>query len=540
MTRSPPERADGRLPAWAGLALLLVIVVAVDLWLNPHRELLTWDDGWAYARSVRSLLATGRYTLDQWSAANMPVQIYLAAGAASLFGFSLTLLRLTTMALTVVLLASFRRLLRDRGAREDEALVLGLGLLASPVLLMLSFTFMSDVQFLAWLILALALYDRGLARRSIGLILAGSAAAACAVGTRQFGIAILAGWGCVWLLASRSERPRLALVLAALAAPAALAVWQMWVGSGQANFTQTYRLAEQRIFLSQPVRALIKEALWRSAIWAQYLALYLAPVQPLVIGACLRRARTADRSILLRAVLLTGLVMAAVAIGLRLNAHLTVRPPPVAGPAWPALGIIWMLPSQSWATVSVQKLLDMVGFLGIAPIAFLFLSGERLLPQRRPAPATVLTGGTGAALLAILMVYVQLNDTYFVTLVPFALLALQPALRAAPPARAWWGLAALLSLAILFTVTDLTRRSYDQQQISWDAADREAAAGKPYKRVAGPKHWAEYHGAFDDWIAAGAPGLQPPRRMLKVGEDPFHDPFYHWLQWRSYEALQRR
>ena len=39
-------------------------------------------------------------------------------------------------------------------------MTLSLALLASPVLLMFSFTFMSDVQFLAWLILALTLSVR--------------------------------------------------------------------------------------------------------------------------------------------------------------------------------------------------------------------------------------------------------------------------------------------------------------------------------------------------------------------------------------------
>jgi hypothetical protein len=75
--------AGGRLgPGLLVIAALLARVAIVDPW----REFMSEDDGWAYARSVEHLLATGRYRLDAWSAANMPVQIYLAAALARVSG----------------------------------------------------------------------------------------------------------------------------------------------------------------------------------------------------------------------------------------------------------------------------------------------------------------------------------------------------------------------------------------------------------------------------------------------------------------------
>ena len=95
------------------------------------------------------------------------------------------LLRLDTIALLVVLVLCFRHLAQASGSPPPQAVVLSLALLASPVLLMLSFTFMSDVQFLAWLILALTLYQRGLRLGRATPIIGGSIAAACAIGTRR-------------------------------------------------------------------------------------------------------------------------------------------------------------------------------------------------------------------------------------------------------------------------------------------------------------------------------------------------------------------
>src|SRR5258707_5239083 len=113
---SPPttlfSRGDWRrkvgAPGLVAAGLLLAMIV-----INPFREMLSEDDGWAYARSVQHLLATGKNQLDTWSAANMPVQIYLAAALSAVFGYSLTLLRFTTLALLVAGVASFYALLRE-------------------------------------------------------------------------------------------------------------------------------------------------------------------------------------------------------------------------------------------------------------------------------------------------------------------------------------------------------------------------------------------------------------------------------------------
>jgi Dolichyl-phosphate-mannose-protein mannosyltransferase len=145
----------------AGLLLAMIVI-------NPFREMVSDDDGWAYARSVQHLVTTGKYQLDPWSAANMPVQIYLAAGLSKLAGYSLRLLRFTTLALLVVGLGSLYALLREISSTRNVASVLTLGLLASPLVLMLTFSFMSDIQFLGWLLLSLWLYVRAMRNKSAG------------------------------------------------------------------------------------------------------------------------------------------------------------------------------------------------------------------------------------------------------------------------------------------------------------------------------------------------------------------------------------
>src|SRR4051812_28935270 len=88
-----PPGAFWRRTPWIAVLLLAPAIVACVLIVDPLREFLSQDDGWAYSRMVEHLLKTGEYRLDAWSAADMPVQVYLAAGLAKLFGYSLSLLR---------------------------------------------------------------------------------------------------------------------------------------------------------------------------------------------------------------------------------------------------------------------------------------------------------------------------------------------------------------------------------------------------------------------------------------------------------------
>ena len=53
-----------RLPG-GGAAFLLLVLAAVTVLLDPRRELLTWDDGWAYARRYDSE-AERRAALPGW------------------------------------------------------------------------------------------------------------------------------------------------------------------------------------------------------------------------------------------------------------------------------------------------------------------------------------------------------------------------------------------------------------------------------------------------------------------------------------------
>src|SRR5207248_2245477 len=77
---------------------------------------------------------------------------------------------------------------------------------AGLLVLMLTFSFMSVIQFLGWLLLSLCLYVRGMRNKSARDMFLGSLVSACAIGTRQFGIVIIVGVVFSWLVSMRESR----------------------------------------------------------------------------------------------------------------------------------------------------------------------------------------------------------------------------------------------------------------------------------------------------------------------------------------------
>jgi len=171
----------------AGLLLLLLFFFLVVAFVNPLRQVMIQDD-WSYALTVRHLLTTGEYKLHDWAAANMPVQIYWAALLTRVFGYTFPVLHCSTLVLLLIGLIALYWLLRNSGVSDAESTLLTLAVLSSPALLLLSFTFQTDVQFLGWQILALLFYTRGLTRQSHLLMALGSITASAAIGTWQFGV----------------------------------------------------------------------------------------------------------------------------------------------------------------------------------------------------------------------------------------------------------------------------------------------------------------------------------------------------------------
>ena len=516
-------------PAWRKRAAPFFLVAATFLLataiINPFREMLWQDDSWSYARMVQHLLSTGQYHLDDWAAANMPTQIYLAAGLSKIFGYSLILLRCTTVALLAVALTSLYLLLRELGHSRQISAGMALVLLASPLVLLLGFSFQSDVQFLGWFLLALWLYVRGFRRGSTWNIFFASLAAGCAIGTRQFGIAIVVGLVAKWVVSASPSRLPLRQLGIAIAAPLVAATAQLIVGFRDPNITQIHRLAETHEMLTLPAYVLVKEFLWRCCAILQYVGIPLLPLLPALLAApsFFWKHRVGRVPVWV----LTLCVAAAIVWAVSFPSVLTARARTRHG-LWDSLVLHWELFYYLNRYPRITRLLDTAGIIGGTMIAAMLFSHLRSMRRLRSLPPElVFLVATFLGLLMLHLVYKQLNDTYTTAFVPFALLLVASHLRRVRTSAALLRLSCGLALASMLLMSVRMDADYAQQTASWTAAESLTRAGVDPMNVHTVYPWIQYHGAFSQWVAAGAPGYDLHHRERYL--DPLHDPAVHWI-----------
>ncbi len=139
-----------RIPAF----LCALAVLLCDLISHPYVNIGVSDDG-PYILMAQKLAATGHVLYNGWGAPMLTWQLYLAAAFVKLFGFSFTTVRFSTVFVAMVLAFVLQRALVLAGITERNATLGTLAFVLSPLYLMLSVTFMTDIHGLFAVVLCL-------------------------------------------------------------------------------------------------------------------------------------------------------------------------------------------------------------------------------------------------------------------------------------------------------------------------------------------------------------------------------------------------
>jgi Dolichyl-phosphate-mannose-protein mannosyltransferase len=510
-----------------GLLALLLIFFLVVAFVNPLRQVIIQDD-WSYALTVRHLLTTGEYRLNDWAAANMPVQIYWAALLARVFGYSFGVLHCSTVILLLVGLVTLYWLLRYSGIDDIESSLLTLVVLSCPALLFLGFTFQTDVQFLGWQILALWFFSRALTQRSHLLMAFGSIAASAAIGTRQFGVCLVAGLLATWIIFEQQRLRKISLYLIGLVPPLLAAFWQFSSGVSRATFTQKVRLGEQLAYLKDVPR-FVGDVLWRPTVILQYVALFLLPLLPLLILLVQKKSVTREGGPAQPATLSRLDIWLSVGWIVYLIAGICFGYfyylPRILMPY-----LAWLLPNSQTSPFGFKKHLALTVLTSAFAAVFAWLLSSKYLDSqnwRRIPTAEWFIVLSGMALLGVQLVYAQFYDVYLIQLMPFAVFALG---KMAPMWPRWCqATTAGLCLVMLSISACWARGTLAQTEASWRAAEMALSAGARPEDVGGDMHWSSYHGAFDQWMAeVGGPNVTD----RYIGSHRMHFAFFDFLNRR--------
>ncbi len=119
-------------------------VLVCELVSRPYAAMGVCDDG-PYILMAQKLAATGHVAYNGWAAPMIGWQLYLGAAFVRLFGFSFTAVRSSTLLVAVVLAFLLQRTLVLTGITERNATFGALTVVLSPLYLMLSATYMTDI-----------------------------------------------------------------------------------------------------------------------------------------------------------------------------------------------------------------------------------------------------------------------------------------------------------------------------------------------------------------------------------------------------------
>ena len=212
-----------------GFVLALFAIAAV---IVPTMTEVATPGDWRYIRSVDILLDEGRLTVFSDGSATAVGQILWGALFGAVFDMSPGMMRVSTLVMVASGAVALYAILRQVGVSRPRG-ALGMTVwLFNPLTVSLAFSFMTDAAFASAMLIATALYMRGLhpGREDWRWVAAGSVAAAFAFLIRQQG-ALVPLAVVVYLLASRRSGfgRDLRRLLAVVAVPAVtVVVWYAW------------------------------------------------------------------------------------------------------------------------------------------------------------------------------------------------------------------------------------------------------------------------------------------------------------------------
>jgi 4-amino-4-deoxy-L-arabinose transferase-like glycosyltransferase len=465
---SPLQRVDLR-----NVAFLLLGFAVVLLLVSPARAYPINDD-WVYARGVEGLLRWD-YQLPGAQATSL-ASIAWGALFAWLFGFSFTVLSAATLVMSAACIVLFYLLLRHLAVTPAYALF-GAALLGlNPIYVNLSYSFMTDVTFLAFLLAGCLCFVRAMQGYGTAWLWWAGMAAALAYLTRQFGI-LLVPVALGYMLWSRKWSWHGALAVSVIPAATAI-VYMLWERTQPVPLAALELQRIESVALANPIQYLtdrIQRIDWVLSMPGLLLAPLLWRPRRLVVAAPV--------FIILFA--------------------LQLRSAQLYGTLFPSFGNVidhtgFVMGYYDAAPIWVQPVWAILGLAGsLAVSLYVGICAEQAWAWLRAKPwrartedASLFVYALGALLAGVVfLVPLFLFDRY---LLPIMLVLMVMALRrmsargpAKPPLRR------LLLLVPIALFALLAQRDYNAHAAArWQAAEQLVAQGTPREHIDAGFEWA--------------------------------------------------
>ncbi|HVF98481.1 MAG TPA: glycosyltransferase family 39 protein [Chloroflexia bacterium] len=457
----------------AGAFAILLLLV------NPGRDYPTNDD-WIYARSVQDLLAWN-YRPPQWAQTVTISHVAWGALFAYFLGFSFTTLTLSTLVASLAGLGIFYLLLRLFDIGPSYALF-GVALLGcNPMYVYLSYTFMTDITFVALMLASLLCFVTAFKQERVRdeWLLLGSVACALAYLDRQFGVLVCVSvLAYMWLRREWSWRRALMVVFLPMLAVVSFTFWE------RSQPVQLVSIALEnatRGAMANPVGLLLTKLLTITYSVAM-LGLCLLPLLFLrrpprlsIVAFGLMAPFVVMLSTIEPAVLPIGNII----VSSGLITPLYSRPALVPEPVWWGLNmagafvLCLLIGSVFRATPAARREL------------------EALRRRTAPGPIALVYILLGLLVPVTLVLPYSLFDRYLLPVLPLLIIVALRILQRASQSPAWWRWAALVPIA-LFSVGGMHDVS-TLSRLRWHRAETLVSSGVAHRNINAGFEWIGWH-----------------------------------------------
>jgi hypothetical protein len=274
-TKSPALLSRGTAIDFLALTVLWLLAVLI---VNPRGDFPLNDD-WAASRSVKQLVEHGVYQPAGWMAMTLIVHVFWGALFCLPQGFSFMAVRISTLALSLVGVLGLYALIRQLDRPRWLAMFFALTLCFNPIYFSLSNTFMTDVPFTVWEILACLFFVRHLQTEKNYDLCIATALAIVALLTRQLGLAIPMAFGLAFLFKNGFQKHSwLRAVLPAILTAGTLIAFNHWLRtSGRAVGAYNLAFAQMVGKAKRPLTLPLNFAHY-GWVMLMYLGLFLLPI----------------------------------------------------------------------------------------------------------------------------------------------------------------------------------------------------------------------------------------------------------------------
>lgn len=276
------------------LSLLWLVMVFL---VNPIGEFPLQDD-WLYSHSVMQFLQKGFIELYDTQTTLAIGNILWGTLFAKFFGFSMSILRIATLVLGLFGVAGTYRLLKSTEAGSFLSFAGALTMATTPLYFGMANSFMTDVPFCAFSILAYAFFLLFLRRDTLRFLVLGIIFSCLAILTRQIAAVVPFSFSLAYLVYRGINRKSLmTAVLICCASCAPLTMLPLIVK----NVPQVYA-SKWGIFAiltesyNTPVFGTVLFAIsWRAAVVLMYVGFFLSPFLLLLLPSQWRSLRLSEK-----------------------------------------------------------------------------------------------------------------------------------------------------------------------------------------------------------------------------------------------------